>query len=156
MCNIFAGFCDAGLGQTLTTEQGAVGSQALGSVHNLIRLDILESDALWLAEVIQECLIEPMVRLNFGPTAAVPQFRFVTRDGVDLVQFAQAVGGLCKIIRIPAQWVRDEAGIPEPKPDDEIAGESWSEEVDLTGLDPQPPANDPPPDEGASDQKKAA
>lgn len=145
------------LGQTLTTEQGAIGSQALGSVHNLIRLDILESDSMWLAEVVQQFIIEPLVRINFGPTAVVPQFRFVTRDGVDLVQFATALEKLAPLFRIPAQWARDEAGIPEPREDEEIVGDDGTIEVDTSGLDTPTPANDPQPPVGdaANKDKKA-
>lgn len=130
------------IGQTLTTEQGAVGSKALGTVHNDVRKDILESDAEWLAEVLTEQFITPLVRKNFGPTAPVPQLRFITTEAADVGTYAKAIVELSKVLRIPAQHVRDRFGIPEPKPDEELV-QDWVD-VDLSGLDkPDPePAND--------------
>ena len=130
------------IGQTLTTEQGSVGSRALGTVHNDVRKDILESDAEWLAEVLTEQFITPLVRKNFGPTAPVPQLRFITTEAADVGTYAKAIVELSKVLRMPAQWVRDQLGIPEPKPDDELV-QDWIN-VDLSGLDkPDPePAND--------------
>lgn len=135
------------LGQTLTTEQGTVGSQALGNVHNQIRKDILESDAEHLAEVITRDVIEPMIRLNFGPTAPVPRLRFVTEDSTDMVAFATALEKLVPVLRIPAEWARDKLGIPAPEDDSELLG---TYEVDLAELDDEPAEND---DEGSDDDE---
>lgn len=140
------------LGQTLTTEQGSVGSQALGNVHNQIRKDILESDAAHLAEVITRDVIEPMIRLNFGPTAPVPRFQFVTEGATDLVMLATALEKLAPIMRIPAEWARDKLGIPVPDEDDEILG---SYDVDLEDLEDEAEnddeADDEPEDDDAAD-----
>jgi len=130
------------LGQTLTTEQGKVGSHALGKVHEGVKQDLIDADAAYLAEVITEQLIEPLIRLNFGPGVAVPKLRFITQDSADLLQLGQALDYLCGPnvrMRIPAQWARDKAGIPEPKTGEELLGEY---DVDLSGLDDPPPAND--------------
>src|SRR5262249_54993934 len=47
------------LGQTLTTEQGSKGSQALGRVHDQVRKDIREADARSVAATIRRDLIAP-------------------------------------------------------------------------------------------------
>jgi phage gp29-like protein len=130
------------LGQTLTTEQGSVGSQALGNVHNAIRKDILVSDAKHLAEVLTHFLIEPMIRLNFGPSAAVPRLRFLTEDHSDMVQVANALDKLTGPnvrLKVSQNWARDELGIPDPAEGDELCG---TVEVDLSGLDTPDPSND--------------
>lgn len=129
------------LGQTLTTEQGKVGSQALGKVHNEVRMDRRDADAAHIAAVITNCLIEPMVRLNFGTGHPIPCLRFVTEESADTLAFAQGLQLLVGKdigLKISAEWVRDKLGIPEPAEDDELLG-VW---VDMSELD-EDPANDP-------------
>lgn len=113
------------LGQTLSTEQGRVGSQALGNVHNEVRKDIRNAFAEYLADVITHDLIEPMVRLNFGPSAPVPQLRFITKDAADMKSMAEAIQilvGPTVAMKIGADWAHDEMGIPEPGADDQLLG----------------------------------
>lgn len=138
------------LGQTLTTEGGKVGSQALGNVHNDVRKDVLESDAEWLAEVINEQLIAPLILLNFGPKAPIPHFRFITTEAADIETYANAIEKLAKVLRIPAEWVRDKLGIPEPKEGDELI-QDW-----VTPAPETPPANDDGTDEEPADDEEAA
>ncbi len=143
------------IGQTLTTEQGSRGSQSLGKVHNDVRNDILEFDAKHIAAVITRDLIRPLIELNFGPGAPVPEFRFITRDSADMKSFAEAVeklAGPTVKMRIGAEWARDEMGIPEPEDDDELLG---SLEVDVSDLDTPDPTNDPPEGEDDSDDSDA-
>lgn len=140
------------VGQTLTTEQGRVGSQALGSVHDSVKKDIRDFDAECVASVITRDLIRPLIEMNFGPTAPVPEFRFVTRDSADMKAFAESMEKLASKdvhMRIPAEWARDELGIPEPDEDDELLG-SWNYEVDTVDIEADP-KNDPPEGEDATD-----
>lgn len=137
------------LGQTLTTEQGSRGSQALGNVHDNVRGDILESDAADVSETIRRDLIAPLVRMNFGRDAFVPGFRLLTDESQDLAKFATGIKTLREAgLRIPASYVRDQAGIPEPKEGEELLGDG---EVDIpidqaTGL-PAEPGEPPEPPE---------
>lgn len=143
----------ATLGQTLTTEQGRVGSQALGNVHDKVRMDILSADAQHVSDVITKFLIEPMIRLNFGPTAPVPRFQFVTEDATDMVAFATALEKLAPILKMPAEWARDKLGVPHPEEDDELVGV----DVDVSDLeDDQEGANDSEPDEDEAADDEAA
>lgn len=108
------------LGSTLTVEQGRVGSNALGNVHQDVTQAIRDADARAMEATIQRQLINPLVRLNFGATVPIPLFRFVTEEGADLTQLATALQKLvsstsgCGMKAIPAQWVRSTFGIPEP------------------------------------------
>lgn len=111
------------LGQTLTTEAGQKGARALGQVHELVRQDIAESDAIQAAATIQAQLIAPLVRLNFGPDAKMPRFFFVTNETADIQTFADGILKLRKAgTEIPAKWVRDRVGMPEPDDEDELLG----------------------------------
>lgn len=115
------------LGQTLTTEAGSRGARSLGEVHDKVRRDILEADAVAIAGCITRDLIAPLIAMNFGGDVEVPQFAFVTEDGVVLKDFSVAILNLQKAgLKIRAADVRDIAGLTEPGPDDEV-------------LDPAPP-----------------
>lgn len=54
------------LGQTLTSSEGQNGTQALGTVHNEVRIDILKSDAKRVAATLTSQLIKPMVLFNIA------------------------------------------------------------------------------------------
>ena len=54
------------LGQTLTGSVGDSGSRALGEVHQSVRADIIDSNAEWLAEILNEQLIPAVIAVNLG------------------------------------------------------------------------------------------
>lgn len=109
------------LGQTLTTEAGQKGARALGDIHNQIRHDIAEADAISAAATIQSQLIVPLVRLNFGPNANCPKFAFVTNQIEDIEKFSAGVVNLWTTgMEIPDDWVRDRVGMTEPSADDKV------------------------------------
>ena len=78
------------LGSTLTIEGGPNGTQALGTVHNDVRADIRDADALELAETLTRDLVRPMVALNWGGQAQVPEWRFETDPAPDRRADAEA------------------------------------------------------------------
>ncbi|MEJ7728206.1 MAG: DUF935 family protein [Polyangiaceae bacterium] len=137
------------LGQTLTTESGERGARSLGEVHDEVRKDIREGDARAIAATIRRHLIAPLVRMNFGPDVAIPDFVFLTEDTEDIVHLANGVSTLAKAgLRIPSSWVRDQAGIPEPSEDEECVGDSI--EVDVSEL--TEPSNEEDQDEDQEDK----
>lgn len=148
---IGAEMAKAVLGQTLTSDQGRVGSQALGNVHNEVRKDLLEADAKHIASVITRDIVTPLVRLNFGDNVEVPRFKFVTEEKADLGTFATGISVLVASgLRIPANWVRDQAGIPHPEADEEIVGVS---DDDAEEEDPEAdPAEEADPEEDAAEE----
>lgn len=80
------GVCNAAiskviLGQTLTTEQGSVGSQALGKVHQEVRADIIESDKKMVQSVMNN-LIRTLVDYNFNVTD-YPEFTWFEESEVE-------------------------------------------------------------------------
>lgn len=62
------------LGQTLTTDTQGIGSQALGTVHDLVRKDRRASDLRMIARTVQQA-INALTALNF-PAAEPPTFAF--------------------------------------------------------------------------------
>lgn len=79
---MLAEYCDAQnskciLGQTMTTDDGA--SLAQSNTHDRVRQDLLQADAMGLADALRCDLFEPIVRFNwpgFGTTPkAVPDMR---------------------------------------------------------------------------------
>lgn len=118
----------ATLGQTLTTEQGSRGSQSLGNVHDKVRRDIVESDARDIEDTENEH-IAFLTAMNFGPNVEPPTLAIQTQDPTDLVAFSTAVEKFAGVgVEMPVRWIRDEAGIPEPKGDEETIGGDDEEE----------------------------
>ncbi len=144
------------VGQTLTTEQGARGSQALGRIHNEVRRDILEADARDIAEIIERDIIGPMVRMNFGEDVAIPHFSFITDDSADIEKVAIALDKLCGPnvrLQVSQKHVRDECGIPEPEDGEELCGPTAE---DIEASKPPAPGEEPPPGQEPGPNDKPA
>lgn len=87
------------LGQTLTTDaspNGKSGSQALGEVHNEVRLDVKNNDGRNLSESVQRMLVRPLVLKQFGEAVAreyMPDFELVTESPEDInAEYKRAMG----------------------------------------------------------------
>lgn len=103
------------LGQLLTTGGEKGGSYALGEVHNQVRWDLIEADALGLAGVLTEQLLRPIVALNLGGDYPVPRWHFEAEKPRDLSELAATVKTLGEAgLAIPAEWVYGKFGIPRP------------------------------------------
>lgn len=81
------------LGQTLTSSEGQNGTQALGTVHNEVRLDILKSDAKRAAATITTQLVAPMVLFNVAGAnpRRLPRFCLDVPEPEDLALYADAL-----------------------------------------------------------------
>ena len=110
------------LGSTLTTDTQGVGSQALGEIHNEVRLDILASDARQLAGTLTRQLLAPLAYLNAGVTdaALLPRFVFDPSRPEDLEKLAKSLPGLSDVMNIPARWAHERSGIPMPEGDEPV------------------------------------
>ncbi|MFP4733657.1 DUF935 domain-containing protein [Pasteurella multocida] len=113
------------LGQTLTSgADGKTSTNALGQVHNEVRRDLLVSDAKQIAQTITQQIILPYLQINIDPNilpSRVPYFEFDTKEYADLSVLADAIPKLVGVgVRIPENWVRDKAGIPEPQENETI------------------------------------
>ena len=109
------------LGQTLTTEQGDRGSQALGNVHNRVREDIERSDARQLAAALRRDLAIPLVSLNHGPRKAYPRVVIERKTATDAKLLADALDKLVPLgLRVRADEVRSALHLQAPDKDDEV------------------------------------
>ena len=111
------------LGQTLTTGGEGGGSYALGQVHNQVRWDLIEADALALGHTLSEQLLKPIVRLNLGAGAPAPRWHFDADKPEDLGRLAETVKTLSEAgLAIPADWAYARFGIPKPAGGEAVLG----------------------------------
>lgn len=107
------------LGQTLTTEESSRGTQALGTVHNDVREDLRDSDALELEDTLTRDVLRPFVEYNFGHRFEVPRFTLHTDPPADLKveaetqQLRAEVFAAARAMGVPVslRQVRDELGL---------------------------------------------
>lgn len=117
----FARYCDeqtskAIVGQTLTADSGG-GSYAQGKVHADVRHDLTVADAQALAETINECIVQPLVRYNFGANADCPVFQFDFKEADDLKETVEIYKTLaCDMgLKIPEEHIYKKFAIPKPE-----------------------------------------
>lgn len=131
------------LGQTETTESSSSSGYAQAKVQYEVKKDKTESDARFIAADVTRDVVAWLTLLNFGPRCRVSRFRFITEETADLQPFGQGVKALKEAgLRMPAKWVRDKAGIPEPAEGEELVGDAPA-----TAEEPKPkpdaPENEP-------------
>ena len=82
-CDIFI------LGQTLTSDVGSSGSQALGTVHNEIRLDVVDRVGKYCAKVISGDLVRPILVENYGDDSEMPTIKIQSKRAKDAKGLAE-------------------------------------------------------------------
>ncbi len=128
------------LGQTTSIEVGPNGARADTQTRDVIRTDIQECDCVAIAGALLWQVFVHVVAINFGPKVRVSIPYFATDEGEEKLSFAGAIEKLKNAgLRIPAGWVRDEFGMPDPEEDEELLGEKPEAET------PPPPAGNTPP-----------
>jgi phage gp29-like protein len=137
------------LGQTLTASEGQHGTQALGNVHNEVRMDIRAADAACIASAITQQLIMPLVLLNQAGVnpRRLPRFEFDTGQPEDLALYAAHLPTLANAgLRIPLRWVHEKLRIPQPEPGEAV--------LSATAAVPPDPAAKPDPKGGPQDDPR--
>ena len=116
-----AAWCDAQVskavvGQTMTADDGASLSQA--RVHEEVREDIVADDVRQMCATLSKAVVAPYCALNHAPRAAGwPRLAVPDDDAVDVAAMTTAArSGL----RIPATWMRERLGVPEPREGEEV------------------------------------
>lgn len=133
------------LGGTLTaqTSDTGGGSYSLGEVHNEIRHSIKSSDASQLGNTLTRDLlwaINVINRPGNNDTRRCPKLKFDTKQPEDISKIAEAVPKLVQIgMQIPASWVHDKTGIPEPIEGERILQAVQQPTQGFTGLTAQLP-----------------
>lgn len=112
------------LGGTLTSQaDGKSSTNALGNVHNEVRQELRDADALQIAKTLSRQLIFPIAVLNglADDWRRCPRFVFHTQEPEDLSAYATSLPALVGMgLRISRQWAQEKLGIPEPEADEEI------------------------------------
>lgn len=108
------------LGGTLTSQADrGSNTNALGNVHNDVRIDLRDSDAQQVAETLTRDLIYPLAVLNgLAPDGVgrAPRFVFDTRAAEDMKLYAEALPPLVRIgVPVPVSWAQQKLRIPQPK-----------------------------------------
>lgn len=112
------------LGATLTSQaDGKTSTNALGKVHNEVRLDILAADARQIESTIRRDLLYPIGVLNglVKDPRRVPRFRFDVQEESDFAMLAEALPKVVNMgARPPLPWVRELLGMPEAAEGEEV------------------------------------
>lgn len=101
------------LGQTMTSENG--GSLAQASIHNEVRLDIRNADALQFVQTVNQQILKPFVDLNHGPQKSYPTYELETDEPEDLVALGTALMPLVdRGLPVTVKSMLDRFGLDEP------------------------------------------
>lgn len=107
------------LGQTLSASEGQHGTQALGKVHNEVRMDIRNADGKLIEGSINRQLISPICLVNkagIGAGLRLPLFKLDMGEAEDLTAYSDSLPKLVAVgLQIPVKWVHDKLRIPEPQ-----------------------------------------
>ena len=106
------------LGQTLTASEGQHGTQALGKVHNEVRMDIRNADVRQIESTLNRQLLHPLAVLNIPGVdpRRLPKIVFDKGEAEDLTAYADALPKLAGVgMRIGVKWAQDKLRIPEPE-----------------------------------------
>lgn len=111
----------AAIGSTEVVESSNTSGYAQSKVGHTVSRTLVRSRARHIGEVLTRDLVRPLIEMNFGRGVAVPEFRFVTKDPVDLKAFGEGIDKLVGAgAEIPQSYVRTTVGIPERKGDEPI------------------------------------
>lgn len=115
------------LGQTLTAQVDSTGSQALGNVHNEVRLDIRDHDLRQIASTLNSHVLWPLHMLNGksynGDPRRMPRLVFDTQTPEDIKTFSEALPKLVGVgMKIPESWAHTKLMIPQPENNEPVLG----------------------------------
>jgi phage gp29-like protein len=100
------------LGQTLTTDAGDRGTQALGTVHQSVRADYISAAAEWVSEVLGQ-MVRSFCALNYGDVSRCPWMMPASQEHRDEVAMAQRDQILAQMgMRLPDAWLYERHDVP--------------------------------------------
>lgn len=146
------------LGQTLTSDPGDKGTQALGTVHERVKSDVVEAASNWLADILTQQLSRMICELNYGDADFLPEFRPSPIKSKDYKGMADRDAVLLGSgIPLPKLWLYDRHDIPVPRPDEEVIEKIEPTFPGLGGADNAPrPNRTPDTDTDRADQRAQA
>lgn len=135
----------ATLGQRATISDVSNGLGGSGDARDLVRKDVLKADDVALSACVRQQILRPMVEMKFGPNAKIPLFGFNVEEPTDLKSFAEGVSLLAPLMKVPARYVYETTGIPQPVGDEEVLEVETAEPADAAMTGPSGAAATPMP-----------
>lgn len=123
--------CDAAiskiiLGNTLTTEQGEIGSQALGEVHKKAESEKNESDKLFVLSILNTRLRSVLKKFGFNMQGGEIMYEGLQTDWATLKDKWEVISAIRNEVPVSDDFIYEQ--FPIPKPDNY---ESMKEEMQL-------------------------
>lgn len=111
------------LGQTLSSSEGQHGTQALGQVHEGVRMDIRNSDARQVEATLNAQVISRLCLINVpgADPKRLPRLQINTTEPEDLEAFAKNLPPLVNMgLKVGVKWAQDKLQIPEPEDGEDV------------------------------------
>lgn len=110
------------LGQTLTSDQGQLGSQALGTVHKDVRDEKIQAVANRVAKTLNTQFLPAICKMNFGDDDECPSLVPSSKNTGDALGKINRDKQFVSIAPVGKKWFYDRHEIPMPEPDEETIG----------------------------------
>lgn len=123
------------LGGTLTTQaDGKSSTNALGTIHNDVRREVLEADAKQIAATITQDIVKPLELFNgLASGGRGATFEFVLIEEIDQVLTIEMLTKSVALgMKIPLDWVHQKMQIPVAKDDEEVISLQLNNEIVAT------------------------
>lgn len=109
------------VGQTMSTDDGS--SQAQATIHNEVRLDLLQADAKAESNTLNRYFVRPWCDLNFAPGRPYPRLIIDVPQPEDTKLLITALEKLVPLgLKVEQSVIRDKLNIPAPAEGAELLG----------------------------------
>lgn len=109
------------VGQTMSTDDGS--SQAQATIHNEVRLDLLQADAKAESNTLNRYFVRPWCDLNFAPGRPYPRLIIDVPQPENTKILIEALEKLVPLgLKVEQSVIRDKLNIPEPAKGAELLG----------------------------------
>lgn len=109
------------VGQTMSTDDGS--SQAQATIHNEVRIDLLQADAKAESNTISRYFVRPWCDLNFAPGRPYPRLIIDVPKPENTKILIDALKALVPLgLKVEQSVIRDKLNIPAPAEGAELLG----------------------------------
>ena len=109
------------VGQTMSTDDGS--SQAQATIHNEVRIDLLQADAKAESNTLNRYFVRPWCDLNFAPGRPYPRLIIDVPQPEDTKLLITALEKLVPLgLKVEQSVIRDKLNIPSPAEGAELLG----------------------------------
>ncbi|WP_339524230.1 DUF935 domain-containing protein [Pseudomonas sp. EL_65y_Pfl2_R96] len=109
------------VGQTMSTDDGS--SQAQATIHNEVRLDLLQADAKAESNTLNRYFVRPWCDLNFAPGRPYPRLIIDVPKPENTKILIEALKELVPLgLKVEQSVIRDKLNIPAPAEGAELLG----------------------------------